>query len=91
MACRSQQRSIAWLHQSSALGRRKVAKTLMRIASPSSRGLGHHPFTVATGVECGDATHHEQRGPGDDNRVFCSPPTGIQVVALRFPRPRGRG
>ncbi|KAG1270026.1 hypothetical protein G6F65_013425 [Rhizopus arrhizus] len=22
----------------------------MRIASPSSRGLGHHPFTVATGV-----------------------------------------
>ncbi len=33
----------AWLHQIRTLGRSSFA-------SPSSRGLGHHPFTVATGV-----------------------------------------
>jgi hypothetical protein len=38
----------AWLHQVSATGLRKWTKRFT--ASPSSRGLGHYPFTVATGV-----------------------------------------
>jgi hypothetical protein len=36
----------AWLHQISI----RDIEQLIRPASPSSRGLGHHPFTVRTGV-----------------------------------------
>ncbi len=40
----------AWLHQIRTLGRLDCRQFDEYNASPSSRGLGHHPFTVATGV-----------------------------------------
>ena len=40
----------AWLHQFRILGHPNQNLRFEDYASPSSRGLGHHPFTVATGV-----------------------------------------
>ena len=65
----------------------------MRIASPSSRGLGHHPFTVATGVRIpvGTPLITNNEDPAD-NRVFfvhrlpafslwrCGPPVLVAAV-----------
>ncbi len=49
-------------------------------ASPSSRGLGHHPFTVATGVRIpvGTPLINEYRGPA--RRVFLfTAPCGLRM------------
>ena len=40
----------AWLHHNLSVDQRPIDRMMQVSASPSSRGLGHHPFTVDTGV-----------------------------------------
>jgi hypothetical protein len=59
----------AWLHQIQTLGRLNYKKFEV-YASPSSRGLGHHPFTVATGVRIPVGTPIQARSLGIPG-LFC--------------------
>ena len=69
-----------WLHQLfRALGLSAKATSLS--ASPSSRGLGHHPFTVATGVRIPVGTPSTPRHPALP---------GVFLSASRAPPAPGR-
>src|SRR6218665_2224778 len=39
-----------YLHQNLSIVRRRLLSVRSKVLTPSSRGLGHHPFTVSTGV-----------------------------------------
>ena len=57
-------------------------------ASPSSRGLGHYPFTVATGVRIPVGTPlFEDIGPGQPGPIFCALVAPFRVLDRQSDQP----
>src|SRR4051794_22865475 len=76
---RGQRFDPAYLHQQKVL---VVQGQYGQILSPSSRGLGHHPFTVSTGVRIplGTPALSLYREVRFDNRSCIFPDTGFKVM-----------